>query len=121
MAASLTIPEPALGQVRLAAGALSRFGRIEGTLVDISGGGAGLVVGEYVPRWSPVILGVHRTAESETALVSAAAVVRRVRMLDRRPSYLIGLGFDGLDDRARGELESLLAEIDGVGALEGPA
>jgi len=44
-----------------------------------------------------------------------------VRVRDRRPSYLIGLGFDGLDDRARGELESLLAEIDGVGALEGPA
>lgn len=121
MAASLSIPGAALTQVRLAASALSRFGRIEGTLVDISGGGAGLVVGEYVPRWSPVTLAVHRTSESEASLISAPAVVRRVRMLDRRPSYLIGVGFEDLSGSVLTELEALLAEIDGVATGEGPA
>ncbi len=116
MAASIALPEEAAAQVRVAPGVLNRFSRIEGTLMDISSGGAGLVVGEYVPRWAPVVLGVHRTSESEGVLLAARGVIRRVRMLDRRPSYLIGVGFEDLDERTLADLESLLSEIDGVPA-----
>lgn len=114
MAASIALPDEAAAQVRVAPGVLNRFSRIDGTLMDISSGGAGLVLGEYVPRWAPVILGVHRTSEAEGALVRARGVVRRVRMLDRRPSYLIGVGFKDLDEQTLVDLESLLSEIDGV-------
>ena len=116
MAASIALPEEAAAQVRVAPGVLNRFSRIEGTLMDISSGGAGLVVGEYVPRWAPVVLGVHCTSESEGVLLAARGVIRRVRMLDRRPSYLIGVGFEDLDERTLADLESLLSEIDGVPA-----
>lgn len=119
LAASIALPEQASGQVRVTAGVLNRFSRIDGTLMDISSGGAGLVIGEYVPKWSPVILGVHRTSEAEGALVRARGIVRRVQMLDRRPSYLIGVGFEEMDAQTAADLETLLAEIDGVSVASG--
>ena len=116
MAASLTLSDADAGQLRVTGGVLSRFSRIEGTLMDISGGGAGLVVGEYVPKWASVTLGVHRGEGMEEALLRARCVVRRVQMLDRRPSYLLGVGFEGQNESEVAQLAGLIAEIDGVEA-----
>jgi len=82
--------------------------------MDISGGGAGLVVGEYVPKWAQVIVGVHRSEEDAESVLLAPGVVRRVQMLDRRPSYLIGVGFERLTDDEFEQIASLIADIDGL-------
>lgn len=87
---------------------------MNGTLLDISGGGAGLVVGEYVPKWAHVVLGVHRSEEDREAIVTAPGVIRRVQMLDRRPSYLIGIGFERLTDDELGQIADLISHIDGL-------
>ncbi len=101
-------------QLRVTPEVLSKHSRIEGTLMDISGGGAGLVVGEYIPKWAQVIVGVHRNEEDPEAVVRAPGVVRRVQMLDRRPSYLIGVGFERLSDDEFEQIASLIADIDGM-------
>jgi len=113
MAASLTVAPASAGRVRPTAGTLTRHGRIDGTLMDISGGGAGLVSPEYVPTWCRVELAIHETDGAKGALLRATGEVRRVRMLDRRPSYLIGIGFVDLTDEARDGIAALIARVDG--------
>ncbi len=95
-------------------GVLSKHSRIDGTLMDISSGGAGLVVGEYIPKWSRVVLGVHRNEDDAGSLVKAEGVVRRVQMLDRRPSYLVGVGFSNLSEEELAQISELISEIDGL-------
>jgi len=113
MSASITLTDADTGQLRVIPGVLSKHGRINGTLMDISSGGAGLVVSEYVPRWCRVMVGVHRSEEDGKSIVSAPGVVRRVQMLDRRPSYLLGVSFSDLDEDSHGKLIRLLSMIDG--------
>jgi len=114
LAASITLSQIDAEQLRVTSDVLSKHSRIEGTLMDISGGGAGLVVGEYVPKWAQVIVGVHRSEEDAESVLLAPGVVRRVQMLDRRPSYLIGVGFERLTDDEFEQIASLIADIDGL-------
>ncbi len=118
LAASISLSSEDREQLRVAPGVLSRHGRINGTLMDISGGGAGLVVEEFVPKWAHVVVGVHRTEDDADSLVSAPGIVRRVQMLDRRPSYLLGIGFERLSDDEFEQIASLISEIDGVEEVE---
>lgn len=114
MAASVEIAESSVAQVRMSPAAMNRHGRVDGTLTDISGGGAGLVIPEYVPQWCRVTLAIHEEAGSSEALVRASGAVRRVQMLDRRPSYLVGVGFEDLSESSMGEIAALIARIDGA-------
>lgn len=114
LAASLSLSDNDKGQLRFTAGVLDARSRINGTLVDISGGGAGLVVGEFVPKWARVTVRVHRSEDDSASLATAEGVVRRVQMLDRRPSYLIGVGFDKLTDDEIEQIAGLIANIDGL-------
>jgi len=113
MAASIEIAGASRAQVRPAPAALNRHGRVDGTLMDISGGGAGLVIPEFVPKWCRVTLAIHEEAGSDDALVRAGGEVRRVQMLDRRPSYLVGIGFVDLSEEAMAGIAALIARVDG--------
>ena len=115
LAASILLDAGDGAPVRMRPGAVGPDGRIDGTLMDISSGGAGMVLGEFVPRWARVTVLVHGPAGETDEIVRAQGVIRRVRMLDRRPSYLLGIGFNNLSDDELGQIAALIARIDGAG------
>jgi c-di-GMP-binding flagellar brake protein YcgR len=70
-------------------------------VVDVSAGGVGLRSGIYVPRNMRMTLHVSGVGRSGEVL-RIKAIARRCRMVDHKPTYLVGLQFadaDGPDEQ----------------------
>lgn len=61
-------------------------------VIDVSGGGLGLLGGIYMPRNLKVILHISG-ADAADADLTIRAIVRRCAMVDHKPSYQIGVQF----------------------------
>jgi len=99
-------------RVRYVRAALTASGEIAGTTVDISEGGIGIIVDTYLPRWTRVWVHIASPVEGRPPLLAVAASVHRCAMCDRRPAYLLGLGFKGLTPEESRAVRSLLDEAE---------
>ncbi len=97
--------------------------RARAVLVDVSHGGVGIVSTMFVPRGSLLhFRALDPIDDNKPPLLEARFRVRRSRMTDRRPGYLLGGTFE--DDRADFDerlmrfltlLENVADVIDGEG------
>lgn len=101
--------------VTLARSVGSEARMVRGTMVDCSRGGFGLEVGVFLPRKCRVGMRIREEGEGgaapasrETLAYETRGRVQRVAMIDRKPTYYLGMAF--IDDGGgRGEaLECLL-------------
>ena len=102
------------GQVRLAARSGHTDGWVTADLIDIAQGGAGLVAMHYFPRDCHVEIELYDPADQSAGpTLNIDARIRRVSMIDRRPSYMIGLLFNPEDQQAAEQLAHLLDRVVG--------
>jgi len=99
-------------RVRYARSALTSTGEIAGTTVDISEGGIGIIVDTYLPRWTRIWIRIPSPVEGQPPLLALATTVHRSVMCDRRPAYLLGLGFHDLTSEETGAVLTLLDQAD---------
>ncbi|CAN5838481.1 hypothetical protein BH11PLA1_BH11PLA1_18800 [soil metagenome] len=76
--------------VRLAAGAVDSTGSVRVSIQDCSLGGVGVLSTVFIPKRALVTLSVPETAASPALKI--ALRVMRVVMMDRKPTYYLGLG-----------------------------
>lgn len=86
------------------------------TVTDVSEGGLGIRAGVYLPKRCRVSI---RLEDAGDGGVPARLVVRRAVMLDRGPTYYLGLAFGEDRGVAVQALVSALAERGGDGGGEG--
>jgi len=91
--ATVSLRPPSDVSVRFSAGSDIDGGAIPATLVDIGEGGLGLRATCFLPRGSDVCVVVH--GPDGSVLLTAAARVRRVLMVNRGPEYQMGVSFVG--------------------------
>ena len=70
-------------------------GRLSGRMTNISGGGSYIVFPMFLPRETLVVLEVPEIDDMPAGMVRARVVM--VRMIDRDPSYGVGLRFEDDD------------------------
>jgi hypothetical protein len=107
------IAESHASVIRLAKASGVRDGAIEADVVDLSGGGLGLLTPVFLPKRVKIECAVLLPSSAE--VFACTGIVTRVVMTDRRPMYLIGLNFEEMSDKARGQLSELLAELGEIG------
>jgi hypothetical protein len=86
IACPLTIASEHAGAVQLATGTADANGNFEGTLVDLSRGGAGVRTGVFLPKQTRFIA---RVPHAGGTLVLNLKVMR-VQMIDKTPRYELG-------------------------------
>ncbi len=110
--AKLSLRAPDNERVRYSRTAVSPDGSWPATVVDVSGGGLGVICEVYVPVWARVRVEIQWPGGDRGTLFQGNCMARRVRMIDRRPAYLLGLQYEALTDEQRGALESFMALVD---------
>ncbi len=83
-------------------------GRLSGRMTNISGGGSYLVFSMFLPRETLVDLEVPEIDDMPAGIVRARVV--KVRMIDRDPSYGVGLRFEDDDSAVVQFLQMHLAQ-----------
>lgn len=96
--------------VRFVPGITDDEGWIEGTAIDLSLGGTGLRLHDFIPRGADVRLLIGEGSES--TMVEARGRVRRVRMSGTAPDYEIGIAFIEVSHEMSDRLASLLGRCD---------
>lgn len=104
----------AAAQVRVSARVASRDGGVPGELIDCSKGGMGLRTGVFMPKGAELLVDVTLP---EGGSVRLTGRVQRVTMLDRTPTYYLGIAFVANGSEASGSVERLL----GAASRGGPA
>lgn len=107
-------------RVRFARSALTSTGEIAGTTVDLSEGGIGIIVDTYVPRWCRVWVRIPSPIEGHPPLLAVGGAVHRCVMCDRRPAYLLGIGFPDITPEERTAIAALLDEAEEAGLIDEP-
>lgn len=110
----LRVQDTDASRVRYAKSALTTEGEISGTTVDLSEGGTGIIVDTYLPRWCRVWVRIPSPIDGHAPLLAVAGVVHRCDMCDRRPAYLLGVGFHNLTDQELAAVHALLEEAEEV-------
>ena len=110
----LRVQDADASRVRYTKSALTAEGEISGTTVDLSEGGTGIIVDTYLPRWCRVWVRIPSPIEGHAPLLAVAGVVHRCDMCDRRPAYLLGIGFHNLTDTERAAVRALLEEAEEI-------
>jgi hypothetical protein len=104
------IAEAHASTIRLARTSGLRDGVIEADVVDLSGGGLGLLSHVFVPKRAILTCKLF-LPQSESLAFECEGTVTRVVMTDRRPMYLIGVTFREMSAAARDQLTKLLADL----------
>jgi hypothetical protein len=112
LAVLLRVQDADAPRVRYTRAALTAQGEIAGTTVDLSEGGIGIIVDTYLPKWCRVWVRIPSPIEGRAPLLAIAGFVHRCVMCDRRPAYLLGIGFSDLSAAELGALRALLAASD---------
>lgn len=98
--------------VRFGPRAGDRSGWIEGDLLDIGTAGAGFMGTTFMPRGTAVSLRLFELGKrDEDPMLEIKGTIVRVVMTDRRPAYLLGVGFDPEDVKAQKHVEALLDRL----------
>lgn len=108
----LRVQDADAARVRYARAALTAQGEIAGTTVDLSEGGIGIIVDTYLPKWCRVWVRIPSPIEGRAPLLAIGGAVHRCVMCDRRPAYLLGIGFPDISAAERDALRALLAASD---------
>ena len=105
------------GLVRLSQSLGGRDAWLPGDVVDFSGGGIGVITTCFFPRgcraWIKVLTGA---AETEKTLMAVECTVHRVVMTDRRPAYLLGLGWFAPTEVTQSKIAEVLDILAGEAA-----
>ena len=115
--ASIGVREDHQDLIRFGPRAGDRSGWIEGDLIDIGTAGAGFMGTTFMPKGTKVTLRLfHLGKRDEDPMLEIQGTIVRVVMTDRRPAYLLGVGFDPEDTEAHQKIEELVELlIDAVG------
>jgi hypothetical protein len=102
--------------VKLSKGVSGQDGWVDVHLIDFSAAGIGFVSTTFFPRGSVIELVVPEFGDTESEdLISCEMRVMRVQMTDRRPAYLIGGAFVGMNEKLEEQIERLMLRFDGSG------
>lgn len=86
-------------------------------VVDFSGGGIGIIASCFFPRncrvWVKVLSGEN---DGQRTLLAVECTVNRVVMTDRRPAYLLGLGWHEPTDAIKAKISEVLDLLEGEDA-----
>lgn len=97
--------------VRLTPAAGLRDGVIDVDVVDMSDGGVGAIGMVFLPRGTSVRIKLYTPTATPEVLLDITGIVRRVAMVDRRPAYHIGIGFDNLSAQTQVDVSRVLAML----------
>ncbi len=115
MAARFSIAPVHAPLVRLSTGSGARDGWLDAGVVDISSGGVGLITPVFVPRRCLILVRLRADDSPEApTLVEVGARVQRIVMTDRRPAYLLGTAFEGMNAETGRGIEALLARMESL-------
>ncbi|GJM18840.1 MAG: hypothetical protein DHS20C14_10530 [Phycisphaeraceae bacterium] len=107
--ASVRIGDEHADVVRFGPRAGDRQGWAEGDLMDIGSAGAGFIGTVFFPRGTKVVLRIFDLGKrDDEPVLEVPGKVVRVIMTDRRPAYLIGVGFQGLGAEDAAAVEELI-------------
>lgn len=96
-AADVVLAPESADRVRLSRSAQGKGGGIPVSIIDFSRGGLGLRSTLFLPRLCRVRLRLTGDPAAEVV----ALTVRRVRMIERTPTYYLGVSFDSPEQSAR--------------------
>lgn len=86
-------------------------------IIDFSGGGVGVITNCFFPRGCRVWVKLLTSeAENPRTLFAVECTVNRVVMTDRRPAYLLGLGWHEPTDAIKEKIAEVLDLLEGEGA-----
>jgi c-di-GMP-binding flagellar brake protein YcgR len=101
-------------RVRFRDGALAEPATVAGDLIDLSRGGVGIMLPEYLPKGARAELRICALdGDPARPLLVAKVRVQRARMTDSRPAYLVGAAFVEIDAIFEHDLELLLNRLRG--------
>lgn len=81
-------------------------GCITARVVDCSSGGLGVQMGVFLPRGARLSVSVHDPADKGATLFAGTGRVQRVQMLDRGPTFYLGVAVTR--DGGAGDLSSVV-------------
>ncbi|MBL4697207.1 MAG: PilZ domain-containing protein [Phycisphaerales bacterium] len=88
---------------------------IEVDVVDFAQGGIGFVSDIFFARSLDLEIEVPNFQDPDAELIIQCEMqVKRVQMTDRRPAYLIGCAFIGLDDDKKSSIENMIDRLRGM-------
>ncbi len=100
--------------VRFTPVALAQDGRVSGRIVDVSAGGLGVETPVFVPRNTLVrITTIAEQSGQQSPPIDVTLRIKRVIMIDREPTYLLGLSVTGQDDGAAQQIQDWLQSLEG--------
>ncbi len=92
---------------------------IDVDVVDFSEGGVGFAVESFFPRSVDLELRILQGRDSASeVLLQCEMKVKRVQMTDRRPAYLVGCSFQGVDEQGQQSIQTLINRLLGDGSGE---
>jgi PilZ domain len=84
-------------------------------VVDFAQGGIGFVSDIFFARGLELELEIMDIGAVEgDSLIQCTLQIKRVQMTDRRPAYLVGCAFNGVDDDTKSAIESLINRLSGM-------
>jgi hypothetical protein len=103
--------------VRLSRSVLGGAGKLPARVVDISGGGIGMISAVYLPPGCEVDVELQTPGDgSRAGNVKLRLRLRRTAMADRKPSFYLGAGFDGEDPGRDAAVAKVVAALRASGA-----
>ncbi|MEQ8850289.1 MAG: PilZ domain-containing protein [Phycisphaerales bacterium] len=113
--ASMAVGEAHKDIVQFGPRAGDRAGWIEGDLIDIGVAGAGFMGTTFMPRGARVVLRIFELGgrDGDPLLEIEGTIVRTV-MTDRRPAYLLGIGFDAENEATKKSIDALIERFEAI-------
>ncbi len=116
--ASICVGEEHADLVRFGPRAGDRSGWIEGDLIDLGTAGAGFMSTTFIPRGAKVVLRLFDLGNRDgDPILELKGTLVRVVMTDRRPAYLLGIGFDQDNTPVHEEVLNLINRVEGAGIV----
>jgi hypothetical protein len=82
--------------------------------MDLGAGGAGVISPMFMPRGARVVLRIWAVADRDgEPLIELPGKVVRTIMTDRRPAYMVGVGFDQFSPEQEASVEALITRLAG--------
>jgi hypothetical protein len=101
-------------RLRFRPGTVPPSGFLEGDLIDLSRGGVGIILPEFLPKGARAEMRIcGLDGDPSRPLLVSKIRIQRSRMTDSRPAYLLGAAFVEIDAVFEHDLELLIARLRG--------